>query len=155
MLEEIDVLNGFLAEKNLRPSRQREIILSRFLSIERHITPEGLYDILKKKNPGIGSATVHRALKLFSRCGLAREVSLGDRKTYYEHTYKHKHHDHLICRKCGRTFEFFEPTIEKLQKEIAGKFDFTIENHTLQIYGLCRRCNKGVPPKTKGISSKQ
>ncbi len=149
MPKEIKILNEFLAGEKLRPSRQREIILRQFLSIERHITAEELYDILKKKNPAIGFATVHRNLKLFSRCGLARGVSLGDRKTHYEHIYKHKHHDHLICRKCGRTSEFFEPTIEKLQKGIAGKFDFTIENHTLQIYGLCRRCNKGVS-RTKG-----
>lgn len=140
MTKEFEILNEFLIEKNLRPSHQREMVLREFLSIKGHITAEELYDQIKKRHPGIGSATVLRSLKLFSQCGLAREVRLGNKKTYYEHSYGREHHDHLICLKCGRMFEFLDHKIERLQENIARKFDFSNPTHTLIIHGFCSKC---------------
>ncbi|MFC1522292.1 Fur family transcriptional regulator [Elusimicrobiota bacterium] len=140
MNKETDILNQYLLKQNLRHSSQRETILRVFLSIEKHVTAEKLYDALKSKHPGIGIATVHRNLKLFSQCGLAREVRLGDKKTYYEHSCDHTHHDHLICTKCNNTIEFLDPTIEKLQEQAAKKYGFRIEKHSLEIYGICKKC---------------
>lgn len=140
MSKEREILNEFLARKNLRHSAQRERVLEEFLAVERHMTAEELYDILKRKNPEIGCATVYRSMKIFSQCGLAREVKLGNRKSSYEHVYHHKHHDHLICLKCGKMVEFSEPTIEKFQQRVAGKYGFEIEDHSLAIYGVCRDC---------------
>lgn len=140
MPKELEILRAHLARHSLRHSAQRETILARFLAVERHVTAEELYDIVKRKDPGIGFATVHRSLKLFAECGLARQLRLGTKKTYYEHAFRHKHHDHLVCLECGRTVEFIDPTIEKLQEDAARRYRFSIQDHSLVIYGKCRKC---------------
>ena len=48
-----------------------------------------------------------------------------------------KHHDHLICVKCGKIIEFVDESIEAKQKEIAAKNGFRISDHSLIIYGIC------------------
>ena len=80
---------------------------------EEHTTAEELYGIVKKRDRTIGQATVYRVVRLLCEAGLAREVDFGDGVMRYEHLYEHKHHDHLICRSCGRTVEVCDPVIEK------------------------------------------
>jgi len=101
---------------------------------------EDLYDIIKKKDPGIGHATVFRTMKLLCEAGLAGEVHLGDKKVRYEHKYGHQHHDHLICVECGKCIEVMDPTIEKLQDGLCKKFKFSPQRHKMEIFGACKRC---------------
>jgi Fur family transcriptional regulator, ferric uptake regulator len=52
------------------------------------------------------------------------------------------HHDHLLCLKCGRVFEFRDDDIEKLQDKVCEKFHFKPVEHRLGIRGYCRDCLK-------------
>lgn len=135
-----DIFLNYAKKKGLRNTRQREEILNAFLSADKHITADDLYNTVKKKNPEIGYATVHRNLKLMCECGLAEEIKIGTKKTRYEQTYGHKHHDHLICLKCGRFIEVNDERIERLQNKLAEANDFTPQRHKLEIYGICKRC---------------
>jgi Fur family transcriptional regulator, ferric uptake regulator len=56
------------------------------------------------------------------------------------------HHDHLVCVRCGRVVEFFEAAIETRQEAIAREHGFTIEDHSLVIYGVCADCRPGQGP---------
>lgn len=138
--EEFEVLENFIRSKNLRRSDQRQQILDVFLKTESHLTAEDLYNIVKKKNPSIGYATIYRSLKLFSEAGLCRELQVVDGTTRYEHLYNHKHHDHLICTKCGKFVEIESPEIEALQNQLAKKNGFVLIKHRLELYGLCSAC---------------
>jgi Fur family ferric uptake transcriptional regulator len=138
--EEFEVLENFIRSKNLRRSEQRQQILDVFLKTESHLTAEDLYNIVKKKNPSIGYATIYRSLKLFSEAGLCRELQVVDGTTRYEHLYNHKHHDHLICTKCGKFVEIESPEIEALQNQLAKKNGFVLIKHRLELYGLCSAC---------------
>ena len=69
-----DIFRDYLKEKGLRNTKQRDVILDAFFSADRHITVEGLFNIVKVKNPEIGYATVHRNLSLLCECGLADEI---------------------------------------------------------------------------------
>jgi Fe2+ or Zn2+ uptake regulation protein len=53
------------------------------------------------------------------------------------------HHHHLICRKCGKAVEFtgsgdLSDFIERIEK----KTGFAIDEHILQLYGLCPQCQE-------------
>lgn len=134
-----NILFNYIKEKNLRYTKQREEILEAFLKADRHITVEELYNDLKKKDPEIGYATVHRTLKLMRECGLAEEIKV-DSKTRFEQDCGRKHHDHLICIKCGEFIEVKDEKIEHLQNKLAEMNDFTPKWHKLEIYGLCAKC---------------
>jgi len=132
----------FITQKGLKSTRQRDVILDCFLASARHISIEELYLKLRAKNPNIGYATVYRTLKLFAESGIAREIQFGDGQTRYEHAAEGEHHDHLVCTRCGKIIEFENETIEQLQQEVAKSHGFLIENHKLELYGVCSLCKK-------------
>lgn len=130
----------FLAEKGLRMTPQRGLILEVFLRSERHLSSEDLYNLVKKKDRSIGQATVYRTLKLLSESGIARGVDFGEGMTRYEHDFGHEHHDHLICERCRRSIEVMDPRIEDLQEKLAREHGFRITSHKLDIFGICSAC---------------
>ncbi|MDT8419632.1 MAG: transcriptional repressor [Desulfuromonadales bacterium] len=134
------VLTEYLAQKGLKNTSQRKIILQEFLDQASHLSTEELYLKVRSKHPGIGYATVHRTLKLFAECGIAVERNFGDGQGRFELTHGEEHHDHLICNRCGMIIEFENPQIEKLQEQVAVQHNFVIENHRLELYGLCSEC---------------
>ncbi|MDA8402128.1 MAG: transcriptional repressor [Deltaproteobacteria bacterium] len=130
----------YIEEKGLRHTKQREAIVDAFFSADRHITAEELFNAVKRKNPEIGYATVQRNLNLLYESGLAEEIKIGKQKTKYEQKLGGRHHDHLICVKCGRLIEVNDEKIEKLQDKLAKANDFIPIKHKLEIYGVCGDC---------------
>lgn len=131
---------AFMAEKGLKSTQQREIILEEFLRDGSHCSTEELYLRLRSKHPRLGYATVYRTLKLFAECGIAEERHFGDGQTRYESSDSDEHHDHLICTVCGSIVEFEDPRIEELQMQVAQQHGFEIRRHRLELYGCCRGC---------------
>lgn len=136
------VLRQYLKNKGLLHSKQREQVLDVFLKAEKHLTVDDLYELVRKKNPKIGLATVYRAMRVICTAGLARETDFGDGVRRFEHEYQHQHHDHLVCLKCGKITEVMSPEIEKLQERLAKKYSFTPLRHRMQIFGICRKCKR-------------
>jgi Fur family ferric uptake transcriptional regulator len=135
----------FIAHKakyGLKSSDKRSFIVDYFIEADRHYTVEELYDEIKKIKPQIGYSTVYRALKLLVDCGLATECTFDEAALRYEPAHQSQHHDHLICRVCGRIIEFENDKIEKLQNEVARKYGFHVSAHRLQLYGECSKCRK-------------
>lgn len=137
---ELDVFTRYLERKRLKRTPHRMLILETFLSNEGHRSVEDIHNNVRKSDSKVGYTTIYRTMKLLSDAGLAREVDLGDGMTRYEHLYNHKHHDHMICTGCGKSIEFFNAQIEKVQDEASEKLGFRVQDHRLQIYGLCQAC---------------
>lgn len=135
-----DLFHQHLAARGLRRTPQRDAVLKEFLRQRRHCSAEELYDSLRRKRQRVGYSTVYRTLQLLADCGLAREVQFEDGITRFERLYGQDHHDHLVCLKCGRLIEFSDPTIERVQDEVATQHDFEPQHHRMEIYGLCNRC---------------
>ena len=134
------VLTDYLSQKGLKNTSQRMIILQEFVDESSHMSTEELYLKVRGKYPNIGYATVHRTLKLFAECGIAAERNFGDGSGRFELMHGEEHHDHLICTSCSLIIEFENPQIEKLQEKVAKEHNFTIDNHRLELYGLCSTC---------------
>ncbi len=144
--------NRFLIKKGLRQTKQRDEIVSIFLRMERHLSTQELFDIVRKKDKEVGYATVARTLKLLAESGLCRMVDFGDGVQRFEHKYGHEHHDHLICSKCGKFVEIYSKKLEKLQEELVRRHGYTQEYHKLDIFGICPRCGKkSIESKTNGM----
>ena len=141
-MQEEKIFKDVLKKNKMRVTGTRLKIFKLFMKIEEHVTVEEVYHRVRRSDPSIGYATVHRTLKLLAGHGLAREIDLGDRVSRFEHVLDHKHHDHLVCLECGRTIEFLCPQIESQQKRIVEQYQFRPEQHRLQIYGTCETCWK-------------
>ena len=137
---EMEVFKNYLESKRLKKTTHRMVILENFIENEGHRSIEDIYGNIKLQDLRIGYSTVYRTMKLLTDAGLAREVDLGDGMIRYEHLYNHEHHDHMICTECGRSIEFFNAEIERIQERASKKLGFQVLDHRLQIYGLCLDC---------------
>ena len=138
LLEKFQTL---LKENQLKFTKQRELVLKFLYENDEHFTPEEIYTLLKQKYPdiNIGIATVYRTLTLLEASQIVSSISFGTAGKKYELGLK-KHHDHLICTKCGEIIEFLDETIEQQQEFIAKQFNFKMTDHTMKIVGLCKNC---------------
>lgn len=128
-------------KKGINFTSQRKLIAETLFKSSRHLRAEELYQLVHKKNPKIGLATVYRTLQIMKDRGLIEKRDFGDGCSRYEDS-KVMHHDHLICLKCSRVIEFDEPTIETLQMEVAKKNRFKVLSHRLELFGYCNHCSR-------------
>ncbi|MBN2544261.1 MAG: transcriptional repressor [Spirochaetes bacterium] len=140
MTDELRIFRNFIKKNNIKNSRSREKILEIFLNTEKHISIYELHDLVKRQYPEIGLATIYRAMNIICRSDLAETINIGDGVKRFEHKYGHRHHDHLICIKCGKIIEMHNDDIEEIQKKMCKKFDFKMTDHKLQIFGYCKNC---------------
>ena len=126
--------------KHYRYSRQRERILEVLRSTESHPTATWLYDKLKPEFPRLSLGTVYRNLTILIDLGLARKIDAGS--TFDRFEAKTEPHYHLICRKCGKIFDFGARFFPEIDEEIRRSTDFDIEGHRIDFFGTCSDCNR-------------
>ncbi|WP_448555830.1 ferric iron uptake transcriptional regulator [Thalassotalea montiporae] len=102
----------------------------------QHISAEDVYKILLEQQEEIGLATVYRVLNQFDDAGIVTRHHFEGGKSVFELSHK-KHHDHLVCLKCGKVIEFEDDTIEQRQLDIAKENKIKLTNHSLYLYGEC------------------
>lgn len=107
-------------------------------STTRHLSAEEIYRKLLDSSEDIGLATVYRVLTQFESAGLVARHHFENGMAVFEIN-QGAHHDHIVCMDCGQVEEFVEPEIEKRQESIAGRLGFVIEDHSMVLYGRCRR----------------
>lgn len=107
----------------------------------RHHSAEDVYRALIAEDIDIGLATVYRVLTQFEQAGILTRSQFDGGKAVFELN-DGDHHDHLICTNCGKVVEFTDPDIEKRQHLIAEQKNFTLESHTMMLYGICGSCQK-------------
>ena len=110
-------------------------------SVTRHLSAEDVYKKLIESDEEVGLATVYRVLTQFEAAGLVTRHHFEGGHSVFELEHG-KHHDHIVCVKCGKIEEFVDDVIEQRQKDIAAKAGFEITDHCLYIYGICETCQK-------------
>lgn len=99
----------------------------------RHLSAEDLYRRLLADGEDIGLATVYRVLTQFEAAGLVEKHNFEGGTAVYELD-RGQHHDHMVCVESGKVIEFSNAEIERLQKQIAAKHGYEIEDHSLVLY---------------------
>ena len=99
----------------------------------RHMTAEEIYRALLDAGDDIGLATVYRVLMQFESAGLVLKHNFEGGHAVYELD-RGTHHDHMVDVESGKIIEFTSPEIEALQREIAAKHGFVLEDHALVLY---------------------
>ncbi len=132
-----------LRDNGLKFTIQREVILETLYNSDEHLTPEALHHLIQEKHPDLntGIATVYRTLSLLEDSNMVTSLSFGAQGKKYELGAK-DHHDHLICTECGQITEFVDDEIEERQKKIADALGFKMQEHSMQIYGICKKCQE-------------
>lgn len=99
----------------------------------RHLSAEDIYKELLAKGEDIGLATVYRVLTQFEAAGLVLKHNFEGGQAVYEID-RGQHHDHMVDMETGKVIEFTSPEIEALQKQVADRHGYVIEEHSLVLY---------------------
>jgi len=140
LITEDQKFEEYLKSKELKYTSERELILKAIFSFDKHFNVEDLFERLRKQGNEVSRATIYRTIPLLLQSGLITETFRCQDKISYENIFNKKHHDHLLCVKCGKTIEFFNEEIEILQSEICKKYNFKPLEHRLGIKGYCEDC---------------
>lgn len=127
-----------LRDQGFRLTQVRQNLVEYILSYEGHWTIQEMIELVKKKWPSIGQATLYRTVSLLHQQGLLLETRLGSNAARYE-VLSNEHHDHLTCQECGEIFEFENKKIEELQEQIARELGFKLSDHRMELFGKCLR----------------
>lgn len=120
------------------PSRLRILEI-----LEKSAKPISIDDVLAKTKKEMNHSTIYRILEAFKDSGLVKKVELGQGKSYYELS-ERPHHHHLVCVSCEEVEDIDECGILSDTKKILknAKNFATIQNHSLEFFGVCKGCSK-------------
>ena len=113
--------------------RMRILELLEQKSAQHHLSAEDIYRQLLEHGDEIGLATVYRVLTQFEAAGLVIKHNFEGGQAVYELD-RGGHHDHMVDVDTGKIIEFESSEIEKLQREIAAKHGYELEEHSLVLY---------------------
>ena len=130
-----------LRRNGLKLTPRRRAIIDFFLSQKQYLTPEAVWEGLRKKFAHLGLPGIYRNLELFSQVGLLTKIQRPDRRLYYALCSSgNKHHHHIVCVKCNKVGEFSGCDLP--HRETSQ--EFKIVNHSLQIEGVCLSCEQDI-----------
>ena len=124
--------------ERLTPLRRKVLEL-----ILRQQTPLKAYDIMKRINDGLCKPpTVYRTLDFLLAQGLVHRISSRNAWIGCRHpTLSHDCH-FMICDRCDQVDECCSADLERTIRRATDKSHFNHRRAALEIYGLCRRCQK-------------
>ena len=135
-----ETLAQYLKEKNLRPTRERFLLLDEIMRTDGHFDADELFAMMNGKKLKASRATVYNTLDLLVDCGLISKYRFGDSHSRYEKAFGRPRHDHLICLNCGDIIEFVNGGLDKMLRDVCEEKKFKHQNSTLQIFGICSKC---------------
>jgi Fur family ferric uptake transcriptional regulator len=117
-------------------------ILDALLQLEEHPTASQVRRHLADDGGVLDADFVRETLKLMCQLGFARRSRFGNGEVRYEPLHLGRHHDHMICTKCRRIYEFQSDPLEALQIKVAEAHGFHLLQHRVEFYGICAECLK-------------
>jgi len=133
-----------LVRRGFRLTGQRAAVLGAVAGIQGAFSADELWLAARAASAGLGIATVYRTLELLVRMGVVVRVHGGEScETYVAAGKEHGHT--VVCRQCGAASELSDLGCQDLITEVARRTGFRIEEHVIQLRGLCARCGKDGP----------
>jgi Fur family ferric uptake transcriptional regulator len=133
---------SWLRKEGLRATRARIAIIG---LLDASPVPLTLTDIHEKvRKEGCDFATVFRFISILEKKELVERVAWIDGTTRHEIRSRdgHHHHHYLICRTCHKVESLDECVVERFENQIAKERGYAGLHHSLQLSGVCPKCQK-------------
>jgi Fe2+ or Zn2+ uptake regulation protein len=124
-----------------RMTPQRRAVLDVLHASPDHPTAAEVLHRVRRRQPGVGAATVYRALALLVEQGRALELSLGDGSSA-RYDGNVDRHDHVVCTSCGRAVDVDTALPTDAVRALAQDTGFSISGYDLQFRGQCPDCSR-------------
>ncbi len=128
---------ALLREAKWRVTPQRLAILHA-LATGRHLAPcQAIWKKARTLCPDLGVVTVYRTLARLRAAGLVEQVDMEGTAHF---GLVDRHHDHIICQRCGTVAPMDACLLGPLAGVRLAGSDFLVTGHRLDVLGICRTC---------------
>jgi Fe2+ or Zn2+ uptake regulation protein len=128
-----------LSENGYRLTDSRRAVVEIVGSSPRAMTPMEVFDSARATHPELGLVTVYRTLEKLEELHLIQRVHQPSGCQAFV-TAGQGHQHMLLCQSCGQVTFFEGDDLDPLIKVISGNTGYSIQEHWLQLFGLCAKC---------------
>ena len=129
-----------LRSKGYKATPQRIAICSFALSSKEHPSAQTVYSGVKKTHPTVSLSTVYKTLQVLKELGMLQELSSSLSQARFDPNVKL--HMNLVCLQCGTIADVDDPVGKELLRRLTDSAEFTVTEHHLDVYGVCRKCKR-------------
>ncbi|MBN1574964.1 MAG: transcriptional repressor [Chitinispirillaceae bacterium] len=133
-------IENSLRKQGFSITNQRSLIIAEILHNGPHFDVESLAAGMHMKNSNTARATIYRTVKILVDTGMIKREMLGDTHSHYE--IAERDHGHFVCISCGKIIELACPTLTGFLATVAESHDFTIDQHSIELFGRCGDCQR-------------
>ena len=128
-----------LSDNGYRLTGPRRAVVEIVAASSFALTPLEVFDSARAAHPDLGLVSVYRTLEKLEELHLIQRVHQPEGcQAFISASQGHQHL--LLCQRCG-TVTFFEgDDLENLISAISGRTGYQIQEHWLQLFGLCDKC---------------
>ena len=129
-----------LAENGYRLTSSRRAVVETVDASSRAMTPLEVFDSARDTHPELGLVTVYRTLEKLEELHLIQRVHQPSGcQAFISASQGHQHM--LLCQVCGQVTFFEGDDLDNLINSISDRTGYTIQEHWLQLFGLCAKCH--------------
>jgi len=126
-----------------RLTRPRRAVLRVVAEATCPLTPAQVHERARVHYPQVGLVTVYRTLELLAELGLVRRIHTEEGCHGYVPVAMGEAGHHLVCTSCHQAVEFPCTGLEETLAEVERLTGFSIQEHWLELFGLCPACQAG------------
>lgn len=132
---------GALREAGLKPGAARGAVIDVLADQPCCLSAPAIHEEVRRRRPGVGIASVYRALERLAELGLVHRVDLRAGGARYEPAQPSgDHHHHLVCADCGKVEPFSDERLEDAIHSVSNAAAFRIDAHDVVLRGRCDGC---------------
>jgi len=131
-----DLIAG-LRRAGLRVTKARRAICRVLATAEADHLRAG--DVAARTGAGVDLSTVYRTLEALEGLGMVEHVHLGHGAGAY-HVGPSTEHHHLVCDRCGRTFDVPIGDLRRAVERVTAPLGFVPDSAHFAIVGRCAEC---------------
>lgn len=136
-----DILLKELRKKGYKLTEARRAVVEIVAQSPCALSPADVYELAKERYPTLGLVTVYRTLEKLEELHLVQRVHQDDGcNAYLPEAEGHKHL--LICKECKKAVYFEGDDLDDFFDEVGKKHHFVVNDHWLQLFGICENCKK-------------
>ena len=122
-----------------RITRARRALLEAIEGSSRPLGPRELQTLLARSGVRMDRVSVYRNLTALLKLGLLHRV-VGSSAVRPCASRQRRCHHAIVCTGCGSAREFHSEVLERALGDIRRATRYRIQEHVLELRGLCERC---------------
>jgi Fur family ferric uptake transcriptional regulator len=129
-----------LSDNGYRLTGSRRAVVEIVDASARALTPLEVFDSARTSHPELGLVTVYRTLDKLEELHLIQRVHQPSGcQAFIAANQGHQHM--ILCQACGQVTFFEGDDLDNLITSISNRTGYTIQEHWLQLFGLCAKCH--------------